>query len=1413
MARGRYNEQEPELYEDQFGDFYYDPNTGEFVSVPATSGIGAPEMSYYAPEPTYYAPEPTYYEPTPEPYYAPPAPEPVYYAPPAPEPAPTYYEPAPVYYAPPPESAQTYYEPEPVYYAPPPAPEPVYYAPEPPPAPYYAPELVYYAPPPAPEPVYYAPEPPPVYVPPPPAPEPVYYAPEPTPAPVSGIGTPAATYYEPTPAPYYAPPSESAPTYYEPEPVYVAPPAPEPVYVAPQPEPTYTAATVEQYVEPPPPVSGIGSPQVTYVAPEPTPAPAPGAQQRTYSDQEPEIRDDQVSNSATVAGIGNPAAADATTYSTSTPADQAGSTPYTFSPEQIADIQRGAELAASTNAGGIVSLQPGTLNPNDPLYEYAKTAPVLTLTGNKAHETLKFQAIPGEMYRLVVNGQELGRSNTPDGVARLVTAANQISQEGGSNTDLRLQSEVNAMVNGQPQNVFADRFVNSPNLTLGKIAEIAVPLALAAIGAVYLGPVIAASAAGKATALGLAAGAGLGNTAGSLIVGKPLDQAVISGLTTGATVLGGAALGPVIGAGSVGVGAGAAGANLAANLAQGKSLEDSLKSAAIAGVAAGVMHAALKGGSSSSGSKSELAAAKALGVDSAPGWNMSDAGVLTGPEGFAVPLAAAKAALVNVPLAGVEQAIIVTAQNLGAATGGAIASGTGSAIADAFNNVSQSEIDEIAKSTEDRLTRPEAAAQEAGLPDGYELITRGADRGLVFDSNGNLVSENWFGLSSSAKAAFAANANAAASGATSTTPPPATTTTAGTSPSDIVVTGGGAGATSGIGGIAATDTGSPTTVVTGIGGGGGTVTDTNAPPTTVVTGDTAAPGGTEAPPTTVVSGIGGVTDTPPVVVTDIAPGGTEAPPTAVVGGIGGTEAPPVVVTDTTPGVTEAPPTAVVSGIGGTEAPPVVVTDTAPGGTDAPGPVVVTADPTPPPRTRTTGTVLDLGTPEIRVTEGRNRDPLNLLPPIADITPVEELLGDNKETPSTKKKVLSTLKAIAGLTPLLRLAADAISGGGDDGAPLDPGPGYTVSGVGRLNQRVPSTFDPFTYGQKEGEFEFFRGIGAPATAGSPIITTRTGPGTTTGTGTTATAESVPANLAEVQSAFPGYTDIRQDAQGRFFGTPIPDYTASGAPPAGQRVTAGGTFNPTTTDYQFFNPGFESIEQDEAGQYIGSRTEDVAGTPGMTLEQIRTRSPGYDSYRQSDQGQFFGTRNTSTPRTATVADYTAANPGYDSYEQDDTGNFYGVRNTTTSTPGTAYTLSDAQARFPGYQRYYTNEAGQFVGENVETEGPEMAEGGEVDDDMVRHLVAYRKGGGHAGPGPVRGIGSGQEDKIPAWLSDGEYVWSAQDVADLGDGSTDEGVRRLDRMRQMVRKGAGRKDVKKIAKPQRGIQQMLKAVGGAV
>ena len=56
-------------------------------------------------------------------------------------------------------------------------------------------------------------------------------------------------------------------------------------------------------------------------------------------------------------------------------------------------------------------------------------------------------------------------------------------------------------------------------------------------------------------------------------------------------------------------------------------------------------------------------------------------------------------------------------------------------------------------------------------------------------------------------------------------------------------------------------------------------------------------------------------------------------------------------------------------------------------------------------------------------------------------------------------------------------------------------------------------------------------------------------------------------------------------------------------------------------------------------------------------------------------------------------------------------------------------------------------------------------------------------------ARGSGSGRADTIDARLSDGEYVMDAETVALLGDGSTKEGARRLDAMRQQVRQHKGK------------------------
>jgi hypothetical protein len=57
-------------------------------------------------------------------------------------------------------------------------------------------------------------------------------------------------------------------------------------------------------------------------------------------------------------------------------------------------------------------------------------------------------------------------------------------------------------------------------------------------------------------------------------------------------------------------------------------------------------------------------------------------------------------------------------------------------------------------------------------------------------------------------------------------------------------------------------------------------------------------------------------------------------------------------------------------------------------------------------------------------------------------------------------------------------------------------------------------------------------------------------------------------------------------------------------------------------------------------------------------------------------------------------------------------------------------------------------------------------------------------------VQGAGTGRSDEIPAMLSDGEYVFDAETVAMLGDGSSKAGAKRLDDFRVQIRKQKGRK-----------------------
>lgn len=67
----------------------------------------------------------------------------------------------------------------------------------------------------------------------------------------------------------------------------------------------------------------------------------------------------------------------------------------------------------------------------------------------------------------------------------------------------------------------------------------------------------------------------------------------------------------------------------------------------------------------------------------------------------------------------------------------------------------------------------------------------------------------------------------------------------------------------------------------------------------------------------------------------------------------------------------------------------------------------------------------------------------------------------------------------------------------------------------------------------------------------------------------------------------------------------------------------------------------------------------------------------------------------------------------------------------------------------------------------------------DGRIANLLWKNSGGEVTGPG------GGQDDLIPAMLSNGEYVLTATDVGHLGDGSTDRGADKLDQMVQNIRR----------------------------
>jgi len=76
-------------------------------------------------------------------------------------------------------------------------------------------------------------------------------------------------------------------------------------------------------------------------------------------------------------------------------------------------------------------------------------------------------------------------------------------------------------------------------------------------------------------------------------------------------------------------------------------------------------------------------------------------------------------------------------------------------------------------------------------------------------------------------------------------------------------------------------------------------------------------------------------------------------------------------------------------------------------------------------------------------------------------------------------------------------------------------------------------------------------------------------------------------------------------------------------------------------------------------------------------------------------------------------------------------------------------------------------------------------------------------------VKGHGDGQSDDIPAMLADGEYVFDADTVASLGNGSSDAGAKLLDHFREALREHKRSAPTDKIPPKAAPLQYMRQAI----
>jgi len=326
-------------------------------------------------------------------------------------------------------------------------------------------------------------------------------------------------------------------------------------------------------------------------------------------------------------------------------------------------------------------------------------------------------------------------------------------------------------------------------------------------------------------------------------------------------------------------------------------------------------------------------------------------------------------------------------------------------------------------------------------------------------------------------------------------------------------------------------------------------------------------------------------------------------------------------------------------------------------------------------------------------------------------------------------------------------------------------------------------------------------------------------------------NVPQGAANLSNAYTGYgegagrtTGALQNVTAPAASTPVASTpTVSGAGMSGLGAAASlGTSNAPASTAADISPssGFsaaelEAFDKQAANAWARRQAEIAAMTQAGTLPEAQAIDPALLAELQNRVGALDAMNQKYMTEYGVPADmlrrvaagsylantrnpepFSEFKPYMDQYRTE-YANMFGANATPSFITGDPqYAGRDLQAKLD-YLEYLRGHIAETT--NPEVRNTLLADYNSRLADLQRVVDASPKyaEGGMAGGGlgqstqgyAVGGPGDGRDDKIPAMLSDGEYVIDAETVAMLGNGSSKAGAEALDQFRVNVRKHKGR------------------------